>query len=160
MINRKMTKNGEGPGDTAMTPGADALMVYTDGASRGNPGDAAWAYVIVRDGSVVAWRSGYLGKTTNNVAEYHAIINALRTAREFTTGSIVVRSDSELVVRQVTGRYRIRKEHLAGLAEEVWRLMRDFTEVQFESVPREHPCIQVVDRLCNETLDARPQVKE
>ncbi len=78
MINRKMTKKGDRLEDTAMTPGADALIVYTDGASRGNPGDAAWAYVIVRGGSVVAWRSGYLGKTTNNVAEYHAIINALR----------------------------------------------------------------------------------
>ncbi len=129
MINRKMTKKGDRLEDTAMTPGADALIVYTDGASRGNPGDAAWAYVIVRGGSVVAWRSGYLGKTTNNVAEYHAIINALRAARELTSGSVLVRSDSELVVRQVTGRYRIRKEHLAGLAEEVRRLIQKYVEV-------------------------------
>jgi len=132
----------------------DAAMLYTDGASRGNPGDAAWAYVIVRDGSVVAGRSGYIGTATNNVAEYHAVINGLEAAREFTSGRLEVRSDSELVVRQLTGRYRITKEHLADLAEEVRRRMRHFAEVRFESVPREHPCIKVADRLCNETLDA------
>jgi len=160
MINRKMTKKTDRWGETATTSGEDGVIVYTDGASRGNPGDAAWAYVIVRDGSIVASRSGYLGKTTNNVAEYHAIINALCAAREFTGGSVVVRSDSELVVRQVTGCYRIRKEHLAGLAEEVWRRMQDFNEVRFENVPREDPCIRVADRLCNETLDAMLEKKE
>lgn len=132
----------------------DAVMVYTDGASRGNPGDAAWAYVIVRDGSVVAGHSGFIGTVTNNVAEYHAVINGLSAAREFTSGRLNVRSDSELVVRQLTGRYRITKEHLWVLADEVRKQMRSFAEVRFESVPREHPCIQVADRLCNETLDA------
>jgi ribonuclease HI len=132
----------------------DSVTLYTDGASRGNPGNAAWAYVIVRGGSVVAGRSAYIGTATNNVAEYHAVINGLDAARGFTSGRLTVRSDSELVVRQLTGRYRITKEHLAGLAEEVRRRMRHFTEVRFESVPREHPCIQVADRLCNETLDA------
>ncbi|WP_292518922.1 ribonuclease HI family protein [Methanoculleus sp.] len=136
---------------------ADTVRLYTDGASRGNPGDAAWAYVIVRDGSVVAGRSEYIGKATNNVAEYHAVINGLTAAREFTQGRLIVRSDSELVVRQLTGRYRITKEHLAALAGEVRRLAGAFTDVRFESVPREHPCIQVADRLCNETLDAERQ---
>jgi ribonuclease HI len=136
----------------AMTP-ADAVILYTDGASRGNPGDAAWAYVIVRDGSVVAGSSGFLGTATNNVAEYHAVINGLSAARKFTKGALTVRSDSELVVRQLTGRYRITKEHLAALADEVRGLMREFAEGRVESVPREHPCIQVADRLCNETLD-------
>ncbi|HOI13084.1 MAG TPA: ribonuclease HI family protein [Methanoculleus sp.] len=134
-------------------PAIDAVTLYTDGASRGNPGDAAWAYVIVRDGSVVAGCSGFIGTATNNVAEYHAVINGLRAAREFTSGRLRVRSDSELVVRQLTGRYRITKEHLADLAREVQQRMRHFADVTFESVPREHPCIQVADRLCNETLD-------
>ena len=133
---------------------ADTVTLYTDGASRGNPGDAAWAYVIVRDGSVAASCSGYIGTTTNNVAEYHAVINGLRAARTFTEGRLKVRSDSELVVRQLTGRYRIRKEHLAALAGEVQRLARNFAEVRFESVPREHPCIQIADRLCNDVLDS------
>lgn len=133
---------------------ADAVTLYTDGASRGNPGDAAWAYVIVRAGSVVAGSSGFIGTATNNVAEYHAVINGLHAARKFTRDGLTVRSDSELVVRQLTGRYRITKDHLAALADEVRQLMREFTEVRFENVPREHPCIQVADRLCNETLDA------
>lgn len=131
----------------------DAVVLYTDGASRGNPGDAAWAYVIVRGGAVAASSSGYIGTATNNVAEYHAVINGLRAAQAFTQGRLKVRSDSELVVRQLTGRYRITKEHLADLADEVRRLMRNFSEVGFESVPREHPCIQLADRLCNERLD-------
>ncbi len=132
----------------------DAVTLYTDGASRGNPGDAAWAYVIVRDGSVAASSSGFIGMATNNVAEYHAVINGLEAARAFTRGRLEVRSDSELVVRQLTGRYRITKEHLADLAGEVRQRVRGFAEVRFESVPREHPCIQVADRLCNEMLDA------
>ena len=133
----------------------DGVTLYTDGASRGNPGDAAWAYVIVRDGAVVAGRSECIGTATNNVAEYHAVINGLEAARAFSSGRLTVRSDSELVVRQLTGRYRITKEHLADLAGEVRQQMRNFAEVRFESVPREHPCIKVADRLCNETLDAR-----
>ena len=133
---------------------ADTVTLYTDGASRGNPGDAAWAYVIVQEGSIAASRSGYIGKATNNVAEYHAVINGLRAARAFTQGRLRVRSDSELVVRQLTGRYRIRKEHLEVLAGEVQQLARNFAEVRFESVPREHPCIQVADRLCNDVLDS------
>ncbi len=133
---------------------AVTTTLYTDGASRGNPGDAAWAYVIVQDGSVAASRSGFIGTATNNVAEYHAVINGLEAAREFTRGGLIVRSDSELVVRQLTGRYRITREHLADLAGEVRRLVRHFREVRFENVPREHPCIRIADRLCNETLDA------
>jgi ribonuclease HI len=132
----------------------DAVTLYTDGASRGNPGDAAWAYVIVRDGTVIASRSGFIGTATNNVAEYHAVINGLEAARAFTCDRLEVRSDSELVVRQLTGRYRITKEHLADLAGDVRQRVRNFAEVRFESVPREHPCIQVADRLCNELLDS------
>ena len=131
----------------------NTVTLYTDGASRGNPGDAAWAYVIVREGAIIASNAGYIGIATNNVAEYNAVINGLRAARTFTKERLLVRSDSELVVRQLTGRYRIRKEHLAALAGEVQRLAQEFVEVRFESLPREHPYIQVADRLCNEMLD-------
>ncbi|MDN7024641.1 ribonuclease HI family protein [Methanoculleus sp. FWC-SCC1] len=135
-----------------MTTGA-SLSIYTDGASRGNPGAAAWAFVFVRDDTVVQTRSEYLGIATNNVAEYHAVINALAEARTYTGGAVTVYSDSELVVRQLTGRYRIRKEHLAALHREVIRHAGAFAEVSFISVPRDHPYIRVADRLCNETLD-------
>jgi ribonuclease HI len=138
---------------------ADTVTVYTDGASRGNPGDAAWAYVIVQGGSVADSSSGYIGTATNNAAEYHAVIKGLEAARAFTRERLEVRSDSELVVRQLTGQYRIREEHLAVLAAEVQRLTRNFAEVRFESVPREHPCIQIADRLCNEVLDSEVRMR-
>ncbi len=142
--------------EEARVTASDTVTLYTDGASRGNPGDAAWAYVIVQGGSVAASDSGYIGIATNNVAEYRAVINGLHAAQAFTQGRLKVRSDSELVVRQLTGRYRIRKEHLMVLADEVRQLVQGFAAVGFESVPREHPYIQVVDRLCNEVLDSRP----
>jgi ribonuclease HI len=142
--------------EEARVTASDTVTLYTDGASRGNPGDAAWAYVIVQGGSVAASDSGYIGIATNNVAEYRAVINGLRAAQAFTQGRLKVRSDSELVVRQLTGRYRIRKEHLMVLADEVRQLVQGFAAVGFESVPREHPYIQVADRLCNEVLDSRP----
>lgn len=142
--------------EEARVTASDTVTLYTDGASRGNPGDAAWAYVIVQGGSIAASDSGYIGIATNNVAEYRAVINGLRAAQAFTQGRLKVRSDSELVVRQLTGRYRIRKEHLMVLADEVRQLVQGFAAVGFESVPREHPYIQVADRLCNEVLDSRP----
>ncbi len=132
----------------------DTFIIYTDGASRGNPGAAAWAFVLVQNDSVVESRSGYLGRATNNVAEYHAVINALTEARKHTGGAVLVRSDSELVVRQLTGQYRIRKEHLAELNRTALQRAAAFESVSFASVPREHPCIRVADRLCNETLDS------
>jgi ribonuclease HI len=111
--------------------------------------------VFVRDDTVIDSRSGYLGTATNNVAEYHAIINALAEAGAYYTGgTVTVYSDSELVVRQLTGRYRIRKEHLAALHREVMRRAEAFAGVSFVSVPRENPGIRAADRLCNETLDA------
>jgi ribonuclease HI len=139
----------------AMTAGS--VTIYTDGASRGNPGPAAWAYVVVQNGSIIAMQSGYIGIATNNVAEYYAIINGLEHARTVARDRVEIRSDSELVVRQITGRYRIRKEHLADLARDVHRLAAGFPEITYVSVQREHPCIQIADRLCNETLDAKMQ---
>jgi len=130
------------------------LSVYTDGASRGNPGSAAWAYVVVRDGGIIRKRSGYLGYATNNTAEYHAIINALADLSQTTTESLEISSDSQLVVRQINGDYRIRKEHLAKLHQQVITLAAQFEDVRFVSVPRESRYIQVADQLCNEVLDS------
>jgi len=136
-----------------MNPGFDSLKIYTDGASRGNPGPAAWAYIIVDGGRAIEQRSGFLGKATNNTAEYHAVINALDNARRYTDNEVSVYSDSELVVRQITGRYQIRKEHLATLNQQVTSLSSSFQKVIFANVPREHPWIRAADGLCNATLD-------
>ncbi|MDT8357227.1 MAG: ribonuclease HI family protein [Methanomicrobiaceae archaeon] len=127
--------------------------IYTDGAARGNPGKAAWAYLIVADGELIASDSGYLGITTNNVAEYHAVINGMRAALDRRLRHADLCSDSELVVRQIGGKYRVRAPHLRPLHQEVLRLKEQFTEIRVRSVPRDHPFITRADAMCNAVLD-------
>jgi len=130
------------------------LQCYTDGASRGNPGPSAYACILVgSNGEILSEHGGYLGWGTNNSAEYHAIIYALKEAARFTKGRVAVFSDSELVVRQINGIYRIRKEHLSRLFKQVSTCVRVFEDVEFVHVVREHPFIQRADALCNHILD-------
>ena len=111
------------------------LKIFTDGASRGNPGPAACSYQVT------------------NVAEYSAIIKALTWAGKETEGEIYLYSDSQLAIRQITGAYRINKPHLKALYDEVMSLALNFSHVTWEHVPRSHPGIVYCDRLCNEELD-------
>lgn len=106
------------------------VRVRTDGASRGNPGPSGIGVVIERatDGVVVAEIAEYLGSTTNNVAEYQALIAGLRRALELGATAVEVVSDSELMVRQVDGVYKVRSEHLQPLLREVHALRRRFLE--------------------------------
>ncbi|EJG08104.1 ribonuclease H [Methanofollis liminatans DSM 4140] len=136
-------------------PETQDLEIYTDGASRGNPGHAAYAFIFVRDGRAVLERSGYIGIATNNTAEYRAIIAALAEAAKDTDGPVRVYSDSELVIRQITGAYRVNKEHLRDLKDEVLRLAGRFSSVTFASVRRTEPWIGRADELCNRELDSR-----
>jgi ribonuclease HI len=129
------------------------LQIFTDGASRGNPGPSCYAFIFVESGSIVRERAGFLGEATNNTAEYQAVIHALREAAGRGKARISVHSDSELVIRQLTGRYRIRKSHLAALHAEVVALIGRFQEVAFVSVPRDNPFIRHADTLCNRCLD-------
>lgn len=130
------------------------IEIYTDGAARGNPGNAAWAFVFVEEGRVIAEDAGFLGTATNNIAEYQAVICALSAARARGYRAAALCSDSELVVRQVRGEYRVRTAHLRPLHEKVIALAGEFSSLTFRSVPRSHPCIALADRLCNDTLDA------
>lgn len=130
------------------------IRCYTDGASRGNPGPSAYAFILVRDGMIIARESGFIGTGTNNIAEYEAVIRALNLAGEYGTGRIEVFSDSELVIRQLNGRYAVKKPHLAERFGEVQKRMSRFRSVKFFSVSREDPCIRKADDLCNEELDA------
>ena len=123
------------------------IEIYTDGAARGNPGNAAWAFVFVEEGRVIAEDAGFLGTATNNIA-------ALSAARARGYRAAALCSDSELVVRQVRGEYRVRTAHLRPLHEKVIALAGEFSSLTFRSVPRSHPCIALADRLCNDTLDA------
>ena len=129
------------------------LEVYTDGASRGNPGPAAYGFIFVKNNEILFEESKTIGTTTNNTAEYYAILSALKRAQEFATEPIIVYSDSELVIKQINNQYRITKPHLAQLRVELATLQKNFRDIRFRNVPREHRFIRRCDELCNQALD-------
>lgn len=127
---------------------------YTDGASRGNPGPSACAYILTTgSGDVAEERAVFLGWGTNNEAEYRGLITGLAAAHRMGASRLVVCSDSELVIRQMNGSYRVASPRLRPLHDEAEALTRLFREVRFRSVPREHPMIGRADSLCNQILD-------
>jgi ribonuclease HI len=125
--------------------------IHTDGAARGNPGPAAFAYVITRDGAIVAEESACLGRTTNNVAEYTALVQALTRAAKIGARQLRIHSDSELMVKQMNGQYQVKNEDLRVLFAEAKRLCKQFDEVAIVHVRRGEN--SHADRLCNEALD-------
>ena len=132
------------------------LRVYSDGASRGNPGPAAIAVKIVRENGVVLKRlAKFLGRRTNNEAEYEAVIVALELARSFTGGNLHCFLDSELVVKQLKGEYQIKSPRLEPLWLKVRKLQRSFRKVSFSHVSRSNKDIEEVDRSANLVLDRR-----
>jgi ribonuclease H / adenosylcobalamin/alpha-ribazole phosphatase len=125
----------------------------TDGGARGNPGPAAFAYVLeAEDGTVLAAHGETIGRTTNNVAEYRGLIAGLEKALELGVDEVDVVSDSELLVRQMTGVYRVKNAALKELSHEASRLARRFRRVDYRAVRRE--LNELADRLVNEALDA------
>jgi ribonuclease HI len=124
----------------------------TDGASRGNPGPAAIGVSIENsDGKEVASASEAIGETTNNVAEYSALIKALDLLIELGASRAVVLLDSELIVRQLRGQYRVRNPRMKELYAQVQSLLPRFREIRFRHVPREENTR--ADALANEALD-------
>lgn len=127
--------------------------LFTDGGSRGNPGPAAYGYVLeADDGTVLAARGDAIGVATNNVAEYRGLVAGLEKALELQVPEVEVVSDSELLVKQMTGEYRVRNEALRGLSLEAARLARQLGKVTYRAVRREHN--ELADSLVNEALDA------
>jgi ribonuclease HI len=125
----------------------------TDGGARGNPGPAAYGYVLeAEDGHVLAAHGEGIGRATNNVAEYSALIAGLESAAEHGVTELEVVSDSELLVKQMRGDYRVKSEALRALWEEATDLERRFDRVTYTAVRREHN--ELADRLVNEALDA------
>jgi ribonuclease HI len=131
------------------------LRIHTDGASRGNPGAAAFAYVIARDGQPPIEEAGCLGEMTNNQAEYIALERALERALELgAEHGLLIHSDSELLVKQMNGAYRVKNEELRGLYERAQALRRRFRgPVTIRHVRRAEN--SRADALCNEALDGR-----
>ena len=125
----------------------------TDGGARGNPGPAAYGYVLeAEDGTVLDARGERIGIATNNVAEYRALIAGLEKAVELGIEELEVVSDSELLVKQMQGEYRVKNETLRELNEDANVLERKLGRVRYTAVRREHN--ELADRLVNEALDA------
>jgi len=125
----------------------------TDGGARGNPGPAAYGYVLEdEDGTVLEARGEQIGVATNNVAEYRALIAGLERALELGIDELEVVSDSELLVKQMQGEYRVKNETLRELNEDANVLERKLGRVRYTAVRREHN--QLADKLVNEALDA------
>ncbi len=129
------------------------LTVNTDGGARGNPGPSGIG-VVVRDesGDIIGQHKKYIGEATNNVAEYKALILALEEANKLGATELLVNMDSELIVRQMQGRYKIKEPTLKLLAADVLKLKNHFKNVTFNHVPREKN--KEADKLVNEAIDA------
>ena len=125
----------------------------TDGGARGNPGPAAFGYVLeTEDGHVLAAHGEAIGRATNNVAEYRGLVAGMAKAAELGVRDLEVVSDSELLVKQMTGEYRVKNYALRELWEEASNLERKFARVSYTAVRRAHN--ELADRLVNEALDA------
>jgi ribonuclease HI len=131
----------------------DRLVVNVDGGARGNPGPAAIAAVAsTRDGDVVESRGEAIGTATNNVAEYRALLLGIELAREHGAAEVELIGDSELIVKQVKGEYRVKDAGLRPLHAQVKAALAGFDRWSIRHVRREHNA--AADALVNETLDA------
>lgn len=141
------------------------FLIHTDGGSRGNPGPAAAGFIIEairqdQDKTTIEWRKdggGYLGETTNNEAEYRAVVLALKKLKHLVGGDKVkdsfveIHVDSELLERQLNGKYKIKDENIKNFFLEIWNLKTDFGEVVFKHIPREENTD--ADAVVNQILD-------
>ena len=129
------------------------VAVYTDGAARGNPGPAgAGVYIEDDRGTSLAEVSLYLGEATNNVAEYRALLLGLEQARELGASEVEIRADSELVIRQMTGEYRVRNAGLIDLHRRARAHEKGFRRVRYVHIRRHEN--RAADRLANRAIDA------
>jgi len=130
---------------------AMTLTLFCDGASRGNPGPGAYGFVLYQDESVVFEDGQKLGLVTNNIAEYQGLIKGLQAALKHGASHVVVKSDSELMVRQLNGIYKVRAPHIIQLFQEDKTLLNQFSSSQILHIRREEN--KRADALCNQALD-------
>src|SRR5437867_814027 len=143
----------EGSGGSGRDDAAGlSLRAWVDGGARGNPGPAGFgAHIEDTEGNVVREVNGFLGVTTNNVAEYEGLLAALRAARDLGARTLEVFADSELMVRQMNGQYRVRNERLRPLFNKAQSLAQNLSRFRISHVPRERN--READRLANEAMD-------
>ncbi len=126
------------------------MIIYTDGACSGNPGPMGIGFVIFDGDKIIYKESRAIGNGTNNTAEYTAVVEAVEKAISLGAKSILVRSDSQLLVRQLNGKYRIRQPHLRRLKAELEGMLEEDMEVIFEHISRELNTI--ADKLSKDAL--------
>lgn len=129
------------------------VEIYTDGGARGNPGNAAIGIIMLEEGNVFYKCGEFIGKATNNQAEYSALIKALEVARSLSCGELTVYSDSLLMIQQLKGLYRVRSKNLMQLYYRVKALEESFKKVKYNYVYRENIYISRADKLVNDILD-------
>lgn len=133
------------------------FLIHTDGGSRGNPGPAAFGVVIEGDEVGKKEYGECIGKATNNIAEYSAVVFALKKLKSLIgsdkakDSAVQVHADSELLVKQLNGEYKIKEENIRNLFLDIWNLKLDFGEVTFRHIPREEN--HGADKLVNQALD-------
>ncbi len=125
---------------------------YADGGSRGNPGPAGYGWVLYHDGRAVADGKAFIGRATNNVAEWKGMVALLSAALKHGAQDLEVRADSELVIRQCTGRYKVKKPDLQPLHGQAMDLVDQLGRVTFTHVRREQN--KEADALANQAMDA------
>jgi ribonuclease HI len=140
---------------SAAPGGADSVLhIHIDGGCRGNPGEAGFGvHVAGADGVEIAGLYGFIGRATNNVAEYQALLHGLRYALGRGARRVKVYSDSELVVRQISGAYKVKHPSMVPLHREAKELMRRFDEISITHVRREQN--KEADALANRALDEK-----
>ncbi len=136
------------------------LHLYTDGASRGNPGQSAIAFLAVSEHqAILKEHAEVIGETTNNAAEYSAIIKALEYASEAREKEVTVTSDSLLVISQLNNTYKIKARHLFKFYDRVKDFETGFTKITYRHAPRENKYISLCDKMVNEILDQEERKK-
>ena len=131
-------------------------MIFSDGGARGNPGPAAIGFVILSGkGQILMTKSRYVGSRTNNQAEYEALIAALEAATALNAEEVICHLDSQLVVKQLTGEYKVKNSELKKLWMQVQDLRKRFKKTSFRNVPRTNIQIQKADALVNNALDEK-----
>jgi ribonuclease HI len=141
------------------------IIIYTDGGSRGNPGPAAIGAIFCNEkNQVIKKYSEYLGETTNNEAEYQAVVFALEKFKALfgkklaKSTEIELRSDSELLIKQLKGEYKILDEKIQPLFLKIWNLRLDFKKIKFKLISRQKN--QEADKLVNEVLNNQPKIQK
>lgn len=142
------------PARVLSSAGESAVRIYSDGASRGNPGPSGAGAVIARtDGSILERLGKYLGKQTNNHAEYMGVIIGLRRAKELGAREVEVYADSQLMIRQLGGQYRLKSPTLKPLFDEAMAMLKGFARVRLVHIPREMN--GDADEMSNRAIDER-----